>query len=79
MYPSTEISVKTMPETLRWLRRDMRHLKLREVSDLTGLSISFLSDIECGRTVPSIATLQKLAHCYQAPLVLRLSPGEVTR
>lgn len=52
---------------LRDLRKDHRYT-LRTVSEGTGLSISFLSDIELGRTNPSLESLQKLAQCYAVPI-----------
>lgn len=33
---------------------------LKELAELTGLSLSYLSDIERGRTSPSIETLDKI-------------------
>lgn len=39
-------------------------LKLTQVNERTGLSISFLSDVEVGRSRPSLDTLEKLAECY---------------
>lgn len=50
-------------EELRRLRR-YRQFTLSVVSEQTGLSVSFLSDVERGRTKPSLDTLQKLADCY---------------
>jgi transcriptional regulator with XRE-family HTH domain len=38
---------------------------LADVGAQTGLSVSFLSDIERGRTRPSLDTLEKLATYYQ--------------
>lgn len=52
---------------LRLLRRKLR-LTLVKVSDKTGLSVSFLSDLERGRTRPSLETLEKLAACYEVSL-----------
>lgn len=49
---------------LRHLRKKQR-LTLAQVSDKTSLSVSFLSDIERGRTQPSLGTLEKLATVYQ--------------
>lgn len=43
-------------------------LKLREVSKKTGLSISYISDIERGRTSPSLATCFKFAKLYKMAL-----------
>lgn len=47
-------------ERIRELRRQ-RDETLLELGEGTGLSISYLSDIERGRTSPSIQTLQSLA------------------
>lgn len=52
---------------LRAIRKRQRHT-LSEVSEETGLSVSFLSDLERGRTRPSLDTLEKLATFYQVPL-----------
>lgn len=71
-YPETSCTLAQMPETLKWLRK-MRELRLRDVAAATGLSISFLSDVERGRTPPSLATLQKLGQVYKTPLLLRLN------
>lgn len=51
-------------ERLRRVRKD-RDLNLREVSERTDLSISYLSDLERGRgRNPSMETIEKLAECY---------------
>ncbi len=52
---------------LRVIRKQNAYT-LAEVGNRTGLSVSFLSDIERGRTQPSLDTLEKLANCYQVPL-----------
>ena len=49
---------------LRELRKDYRYT-LKDVKEKTGLSISFLSDVERGQTKPSLDSLQKLAGCYK--------------
>lgn len=49
---------------LRAIRKQQRYT-LADVGDKTGLSVSFLSDIERGRTRPSLDTLVKLATCYR--------------
>lgn len=49
---------------LRRLRK-RRDLTLSEVGKETELSVSFLSDVERGRTKPSLDTLEKLAACYR--------------
>lgn len=53
--------------TLRRLRKT-NQLTLLDVKEATGLSVSFLSDMERGRTNPSIESLQKLASFYDVPI-----------
>lgn len=55
-------------EVLRSLRKGTHGQTLAQVSEATGLSVSFLSDIERGRTNPSLDTLEKLAHYYGASI-----------
>ena len=55
-------------EKLRMLRRNTNDLKLTDVAKETGLSVSFLSDLERGRTQPSIETLKKLSNFYKVSL-----------
>lgn len=54
-------------EQLRRLRKASRYTLL-QVSEQTGLSVSFLSDIERGNARPSLDTLEKLAKYYQVSL-----------
>ncbi len=54
----------TLGGALRNMRKG-RRLTLVEVKDHTGLSVSFLSDVERDVTNPSIDTLAKLAQCYK--------------
>lgn len=42
---------------------------LRELHGLTGLSISFLSDVERGKAMPSLVTCQKLVDVYTLSLL----------
>jgi len=65
-----KISPKAVPksgvrlsEQLARLRGE-RQLTLAQVSEATGLSVSFLSAIERGQANASVATLQKMAHLY---------------
>ena len=51
---------------LRRIRKTHR-MTLAQVSDGTGVSISFLSGIERGRDKPSLDTLTKLAQYYNVP------------
>jgi len=51
-------------ERLKEVRKD-RGMTLLQVKESTGLSVSYLSDMERGRTQsPSLETLEKLATCY---------------
>jgi transcriptional regulator with XRE-family HTH domain len=75
-FPETSIRLDDLPKTLRWLRK-MREMTLKETSKKSGLSVSFLSDMERGRVRPSLETLQKLAITYKAPLSIYL-PSDPT-
>ncbi len=48
-------------------------LKLKDVAIKTRLSISFLSDLENGRTDPSLRSLGLLAECYGVPIAVLVS------
>ena len=50
-------------ERLRELRSE-RGLRLKDVAETTGISVPYLSDLERGRTNPSLETLQTLAAAY---------------
>ena len=50
------------------IARNRRGYLLKDVSASTGISISHLSDIENGRTNPSIKTLDALASYLQTPI-----------
>jgi transcriptional regulator with XRE-family HTH domain len=59
-------------------------LTLKELSEKSGISIGYLSDIERGRTNPSLKTLQALANTYGlsmdtllGAMSFDLSPDEV--
>jgi len=53
----------TLAMKLRILRK-RRGLKLREVSASVGLTVAYISDLERGRTNPSIDTLFNFARFY---------------
>lgn len=57
----------SMGEWLRGLRR-RRGLKLKEVGWETGLSVSYLSDLERDVVDPSLKTIKKLAEFYHLKL-----------
>lgn len=54
-------------DRLRELRR-ARSLTLRSLAELTGLSVALLSQIENGKTDPSVETLRKLAKVFESDL-----------
>ena len=50
-------------EKIRMIRK-LKKWKLKKVASETGLSISYLSDLERGRCRPSLKTLYKIASAY---------------
>lgn len=50
-------------ERLRELRNE-RDLRLKDVAEGAGISLPYLSDLERGRTNPSLETLQTIAAAY---------------
>ncbi len=52
-----------LSDQLARLRRE-RQFTLAQVSEATGLSVSFLSAVERGQANASVASLQKMAHLY---------------
>ncbi|WP_216327773.1 helix-turn-helix domain-containing protein [Deinococcus aestuarii] len=50
-------------ERLRELRSE-RGLRLKDIAENAGISVPYLSDLERGRTNPSLETLQTLAGAY---------------
>lgn len=70
----------TIGERLRQLRNGLK-MTLLDVGEKTQLSVSHLSDIERGRTRPSLDTLEVLAACYGislADLMAGVSPTAVS-
>lgn len=61
-----------LEERIRELRSHY-NLTLKDLAGLTGLSVSYLSDIERGRTTPSLSTLEALANAFQLSIVDLLS------
>lgn len=55
-------------DRLREVRR-ARAMTLAQVADVVKLSVSYLSDLERGRTNPSMDTLEQLAACYGLPAI----------
>ncbi len=57
------IRISNVSKSLRYLRKS-NNMTLKEVAEDVGISVSFLSEIERGITLPSITTLLKLAEFY---------------
>ncbi len=52
--------------------RTRNGMTLAQVAKKTHLSVSFLSDLENGRTDPSLKSLGLLAECYHVPIATLL-------
>ncbi|WP_457636873.1 helix-turn-helix domain-containing protein [Oceanithermus sp.] len=63
----------TLAERFRELRKE-RGWRLKDVAEITGLSIPYLSDLERDRTNPSLETLQTLARAYEMTVNDLLAP-----
>lgn len=61
--PPAPVHSRGVAHTIRNLRKS-RDLTLRDVSAMTGLSPSYISALERGAAVPSIASLQKIAAAF---------------
>ena len=64
----TETDYPRLCECLRNMRL-AKGLTLKELSELSGVSLSFLSDIEHERADPSLETLNKIAKGLGASLM----------
>ena len=54
---------QTLGERLRWLRGNTRWT-LGTIARFAGISLTYLSDLERGRTLPSLAVLYKMAAVF---------------
>lgn len=57
-------------------RRNELELSLREVAELTELSIGFLSQLENDQVSPSLASLNRIAHALRIPIFELLSSDD---
>jgi transcriptional regulator with XRE-family HTH domain len=73
---SREMLTMQIGESLR-AYRITRKKRLREVAAAAGISVSFLSDIETGRTLPSLETCQSLCNFYGISLSWLFSDVEI--
>ncbi len=56
--------------------REQKKLSQEEVVKRTGLIRSYISRVENGHTVPSVATMEKMARALEIPLYQLLYDGE---
>ena len=57
----------TLHDRLRWLRRNAG-MTLEQVAQIVDTSVSHLSDLERGRTLPSLPMLERIAAAYHLSL-----------
>jgi transcriptional regulator with XRE-family HTH domain len=57
--------------------REQKKLSQEEVVKRTGLIRSYISRVENGHTVPSVATMEKMARALEIPLYQLLYDGEM--
>lgn len=67
------VRTMTLAERLRELR-GQQSWRLKDLADKSGLSVPYLSDLERGRTNPSLDTLQTLASSYDVSVNDLLAP-----
>ncbi|OLB28915.1 MAG: hypothetical protein DMG41_20990 [Acidobacteria bacterium] len=56
-----------LSERLRFIR-EQKNLTQGDIEERTGLKRSYVSRLEHGRTIPSLATLEKFAQALEVPL-----------
>ena len=61
------VEIKELPHTLRQMRGERT---LKEIAERSGISLSFISDIERGRTKPSLGSLEALISVYGGRLLI---------
>lgn len=66
-----------IPKTLHVLRIG-ENLTFKELADRTNLSVSYLSDIERGRTVPTLQTLDTILQAYGLTITISFFEGDET-
>lgn len=65
-----------IPEMVKSLR-ESNTLTLEKLAALCGLSLSYISDIERGRAIPTIETLDKLFRVLGVTLTLGVQKGYI--
>jgi len=61
-----------------WLRqlREQKNMSQGDIGEKTGLMPAYISRVENGHTVPSVATLEKFARALQVPIYHLFYEGE---
>src|SRR5437588_437266 len=73
--PHSERHDMILSERLRFLR-EQKNLTQGDIEERTGLKRSYISRLEHGRTIPSLATLEKFAQALEVPLYHFFYDGE---
>lgn len=73
---TTSVEIE-LGERLRGLRSE-RELSLRDLAERSGLTASFISQVERGRASPSIASLGRLAKVLEVPVGRFFEPAPST-
>lgn len=58
---------------------DERQMTKKELSDRSGVSISFLSDLTAGKANPSLKVMQDIAHALDVPLPFLLESTDLDK
>src|SRR5262245_6687004 len=77
-YQDTGMGLAEVGERIRSLRQK-REMTLQQLSDQAGVSVGMLSQMERGRSSPTIRTLQRVADALEVPLNWFFSLPEVSQ
>lgn len=72
--PSSACGFAMMPENCARIRKE-RGLTQEQLSELCGLSLQYLSDLERGKRNPTIVTLYEIAQALEVSHVDLVTPG----
>lgn len=61
---------------IRYYRKQQK-MTIKELASLTGMSISYISQIERGEIDPSLSSLRKIASIFQLPIYMLLDDAAV--
>ena len=65
--------MESIPISIKTLRLE-RKLTLKEMSERTDLSVSFLSQVERGESSPAITSLNKIANALEVDITYFFNP-----